>query len=57
MHGTEDTVVPQTDAFDIATAARNATLDIIEGGDHQFHNEQFLRPAMRRVADFLAEHV
>jgi pimeloyl-ACP methyl ester carboxylesterase len=57
MHGTEDTVVPQTDALDLATAARNATLDLIEGGDHQFHNEQFLRPAIRRIADFLASHV
>lgn len=57
MHGTEDTIVPQTDALDIASAARNATLDLIDGGDHQFHNEQFLRPAMRRVAEFLDDHV
>ena len=53
MHGTEDDVVPQTDALDIASAARDATLDLIDGGDHQFHNQQFLRPAMRRVAEFL----
>lgn len=53
MHGTDDEVVPQTDALDIASAARNATLDLVDGGDHQFHNEQFLRPAIRRVAEFL----
>lgn len=57
MHGTEDRVVPQTDALDIATAAQNATLDLIDGGDHQFHNELFLRPAMRRVAEFLVSHL
>lgn len=57
MHGTNDEVVPQTDAFDIATAARNATLDLVDGGDHQFHQQQLLRPAMKRVAEFLAQHL
>lgn len=57
MHGTEDTVVPQTDALDIASSARNATLDLIEGGDHQFHNPTFMRPAMKRIAEFLADHL
>ena len=57
MHGTEDAIVPQTDALDIASAAQNATLDLVDGGDHQFHDEQMLRPAMRRIADFLAAHL
>jgi pimeloyl-ACP methyl ester carboxylesterase len=57
MHGTDDTVVPQTDALDIATAALNASLDLVDGGDHQFHNEQLLRPAMRRIAEFLVAHL
>ena len=57
MHGTDDQVVPQTDALDIASAAQNATLDLVDGGDHQFHNEQILRPAMRRIAEFLVAHL
>jgi pimeloyl-ACP methyl ester carboxylesterase len=57
MHGTEDTVVPQTDAMDIASSARNASLELVEGADHQFHDQTFLRPAMRRVAEFLAGHL
>ncbi len=57
MHGTEDAIVPQTDALDIASAAQNATLDLVDGGDHQFHDQQMLRPAMRRIADFLAAHL
>lgn len=57
MHGTEDDVVPQTDALDIASSARNATLDLVEGGDHQFHDQTFLRPAMKRVAEFLSQHL
>ncbi|HSI06721.1 MAG: alpha/beta hydrolase [Myxococcota bacterium] len=57
MHGTEDSVVPQTDALDIASAAQNATLDLVDGGDHQFHDQQMLRPAMRRIAEFLVAHL
>ncbi len=57
MHGTEDAVVPQNDALDIASAARNATLDLVDGGDHQFHSQQMLRPAMRRIAEFLVAHL
>ncbi|MBC7793312.1 MAG: alpha/beta fold hydrolase, partial [Clostridia bacterium] len=57
MHGSDDEIVPQTDALDIASSARNATLEIVDGGDHQFHGQTFLRPAMKRIADFLANHL
>lgn len=56
VHGSEDEVVPLTDAHDIATAARNASLYIVDGADHRFSNPQHLRPTMNLIADFLVEH-
>jgi alpha-beta hydrolase superfamily lysophospholipase len=53
LHGDCDTVVPPSDGHDIATAARNASLEMVLGADHTFSNPIHLRPAMRQVADFL----
>ena len=54
LHGDDDAVVSSSDALDIASAAREVTLDIVMGADHRFSNPVHLRPAMRKVADFLA---
>jgi pimeloyl-ACP methyl ester carboxylesterase len=54
VHGTEDTVVPSSDAVDIASAARKAQLELVDGADHRFSNPVHLRPAMDKVASFLA---
>ncbi len=54
-HGTEDDIVPVSDAHDIASAARNASLHIVDGADHRFSNEVHLRPTLDNIADFLAE--
>lgn len=54
LHGEEDTVVPQTDALDIAAVARDVTLEIVLGADHRFSNPVHLRPALKKVSDFLA---
>jgi uncharacterized protein len=53
IHGSEDDVVPVSDAHDIATTARNASLQIVDGADHRFSEQHHLRPAMRQVAEFL----
>ena len=55
LHGDRDEVVPPSDAHDIATCARNASLEMVLGADHSFSNPVHMRPAMRRVADFF-EH-
>jgi pimeloyl-ACP methyl ester carboxylesterase len=57
LHGEEDDVVPVSDAHDIASAARDVTLEIVLGADHRFSKPVHLRPAMRAVADFLVAHV
>lgn len=55
MHGEDDTVVPSSDAHDIAVAARRACLDLVPGADHAFSQTVHLRPAIRRIATFLTE--
>lgn len=57
VHGDADTVVPCSDAHDIATAARHASLELIEGADHQFTNPVHLRPALAGIAAFMAQRV
>jgi pimeloyl-ACP methyl ester carboxylesterase len=57
LHGDRDEVVPCSDAHDIAAAARNVSLEIVMGADHRFSDPVHLRPAMDRVADFLAGHL
>lgn len=54
LHGDRDEVVPCSDAHDIATAARTVSLEIVMGADHGFTDPVHLRPAMDRVASFLA---
>ncbi len=56
VHGTEDQVIPVSDAHDIASAARNASLHVVDGADHRFSNPQHLRPAMGCIVDFLVQH-
>ena len=55
VHGDQDQVVPCSDAHDIASAARRASLDMVLGADHNFSQAVHLRPAMRRIATFLAD--
>jgi pimeloyl-ACP methyl ester carboxylesterase len=57
VHGLEDQVVPCSDAHDIAAAARNASLELVDGADHAFSQVVHMRPAMMRVATFLASHL
>lgn len=57
LHGLEDLVVPCSDAHDIAAAARNASLELVDGADHAFSHVVHMRPAMMRVAKFLASHL
>ncbi|MEE8409182.1 MAG: alpha/beta fold hydrolase [Myxococcota bacterium] len=57
LHGEDDDIVPCSDGHDIASAARNAELEIVLGADHRFSNPVHLRPAMRKIADFLASHL
>jgi len=54
LHGEDDPTVPVSDAHDIASAARNASLEIVDGAGHRFENPVHLRPAIRMIADFLA---
>lgn len=53
VHGVEDEVVPVSDAHDIASAARNASLHLVDGADHRFSQEVHLRPALDRIVEFL----
>ena len=57
IHGEEDEVVDPSDAHDIACAARRAILELVPGADHGFSRQEHLRPAIRRVAQFLAAHL
>ena len=57
IHGTADTVVPCSDSHDIAATAREARLELIEGGDHELNQETVLRPLVREVTSFFAERV
>lgn len=57
VHGTADTVVPCSDSHDIAASAREARLELIEGGDHELNQETVLRPLVREVTSFFAERV
>lgn len=57
LHGEDDDVIPCSDGHDIATAARNVELEIVFGADHRFSDPTHLRPAMKKVADFLATHL
>lgn len=57
LHGERDGVIPVSDAHDIATAARSASLEIVPGADHRFSSPTHLRPAMRQVGAFFAEHL
>lgn len=57
LHGDQDQVVPTSDAHDIASTARNASLEIVFGADHRFTNPIHLRPAITRICDFFVEHL
>jgi putative redox protein len=55
VHGELDTVVPPSDAHDIAVAGRRASLDLVLGADHGLSQAVHLRPAIGRIATFLTE--
>lgn len=57
LHGADDEVVPVSDATDLAAAARNVSLHIVDGADHRFTNPIHLRPAMFEVAEFLHSEI
>ncbi len=57
VHGEEDDVVPSSDAHDIASAARAASLEIVPGAGHRFSEPQFLRPLIKNIASFLISHL
>ena len=57
IHGIEDETVPVCDAHDIASAANNVFLNIVDGADHRFSNPLHMRPAMREVAEILAREL
>ena len=52
IHGEEDDVVPSSDGHDIATTARNASLEMIAGVGHRFEEPGLLRPIVRQVVEF-----
>lgn len=55
IHGELDTVVPPSDAHDIASAARQGSLEMVLGADHAFRQPEHLRPVIAKVARFLAD--
>src|SRR5690606_17127908 len=57
VHGEDDDVVPVADAHDIASACKEASLELVPGADHRFSNPVHLRGAMRQIADFLNNKV
>ncbi|MBN1962534.1 MAG: alpha/beta fold hydrolase [Deltaproteobacteria bacterium] len=57
IHGEDDDVVPCSDAHDIATSARNVTLEIIAGIGHRFDDQIILRPLIKRIKNFFVENL
>ena len=52
IHGENDGVVPSCEAHDIATAARDARLELVPGADHKFSQAGHLRAASRNLVAF-----
>ena len=57
IHGTQDDVVPFTDADDIAAAANNVSLHLVDGADHPFSQEHYLEPMLGEVTEFFVKHL
>jgi uncharacterized protein len=57
LHGVDDPTVPASDAHDIASAARHASLELVEGAGHEFTRPTILRPTLRQLAEFFARHL
>jgi len=57
IHGLLDETVPVSDAHDIASAARNVSLNLVDGADHRFSNPVHMRPAMHELVDFFLREV
>lgn len=55
VHGGRDEVVPTYDSHDIASAARNAELEIFDDADHRFTDPTLREAALVRIADFFAK--
>ncbi len=55
VHGEEDEVVPSSDAHDLASAARNASLCLVPDADHRFSDPKHLAPEIERIAEFFVE--
>ena len=52
IHGSHDDIVPVSDADDIATAAKNATLLLIDNADHSFSNPEHQEQIIAEVCSF-----
>ena len=57
IHGIQDKTVPVCDAHDIASAANNVFLNIVDGADHRFSNPLHMRPALKDVAEFMVREL
>ncbi|MEO0811991.1 MAG: alpha/beta hydrolase [Myxococcota bacterium] len=57
VHGTEDEIVPTSDAHDIACAARRASLLEVEGADHRFTRREDLEEALSQIESFLTSEL
>jgi pimeloyl-ACP methyl ester carboxylesterase len=57
VHGEDDPMVPVADAHDIASTARNASLELVAGAGHSFEDPSTLRPVVRDVARFFADRL
>lgn len=57
LHSEDDDTVPVADAHDIATTARNASLELTSAAGHRYANPQDLRPAVDRIASFLEDQL
>ena len=55
MHGTDDQIVPVTDADDIASAAQNVWVNLIDGADHRLSVDFVLQALMEEVAEFMRD--
>lgn len=52
IHGTEDDVIPIADADDIAAAAKNVEMLMVEGADHRFSKPQHRATLVKEVVEF-----
>jgi pimeloyl-ACP methyl ester carboxylesterase len=57
LHGSRDEVVPLCDADDLATAARESSLLVVDGADHSFSGDEHVEFAVSEICGFLFKHL